>query len=63
MKEFKLSFVPVLDTEHEVLDRYGVSAIPTTFLIDRTGVIVAKEVGPRNWTSSEWLERLEKLFN
>ena len=25
--------------------------------------IVAKEVGPKNWTTPEWLNRLEKLFN
>jgi peroxiredoxin len=63
VEEFKLSFLPLLDPEHEVLDRYAVIAIPTTFLIDRTGVIVAKIVGPKNWTNSEWQERFEKLFN
>lgn len=63
MEEFKLSFIPVLDPKHEVLDLYGVTAIPTTFLIDRKGKIVAKEVGPKNWTNSERLERLERLFD
>lgn len=63
IEESKLSFVPVLDTRHQVLDLYGVTAIPTTFLIDRKGKIVAKEVGPKNWTNSQWLNRLESLFN
>lgn len=63
VEEFKLSFAPLLDSKHEVLDLYGVTAIPTTFLIDRKGKIVAKEVGPKNWTSSERLNRIEGLFN
>jgi peroxiredoxin len=63
VEEFKLGFVPLLDPKHRVLDLYGVTGIPTTFLIDRKGVIVAKEMGPKKWTNSEWLSRLESLFN
>ncbi len=61
-EEFELGFVSLLDPQHDVLDRYGVTAISTIFLIDRDGVIVAKEVGPRNWSGSQWLERLEQLL-
>lgn len=61
-EELQLSFSPLLDFEGEVFERYGVTAIPTTFLIDRKGKIVAKEVGPKNWTSSEWLRRVDSLF-
>lgn len=63
MEEFKLSFRPLLDSNGEVFDRWGVTAIPTTFLIDRKGKIVAKEVGPKRWASPELLSRLEPLFN
>lgn len=63
MEEFKLSFRPLLDSNGEILDRYGVTAIPTTFLINQNGKIMAKEVGPKNWTNSEWLSRLERLFD
>ena len=63
VEEFRLGFVPLLDPKHRVLDLYGVAGIPTTFLIDRKGVIVAKEVGPRNWTSPERRKSLEGLFN
>lgn len=61
--QFKFSFVSLLDSRQKVLDLYGGAAIPTTFLIDRKGIIVAKEIGPRNWTSPERLKRLEQLFN
>jgi peroxiredoxin len=63
VEKFRVGFVPLLDPEHRVLDLYGVTGIPTTFLIDRKGVIVAKEVGPKNWTSPERLKSLEGLLN
>ena len=63
VKEFNLSFTPLLDSDGKVYHLYGVTGIPTTFLIDRSGKIVAKEVGPKNWTSPERLKSLEGLFN
>ena len=63
MEEFKLSFSPLLDGKGEVLELYGVIAIPTTFLIDRKGKIVGKEIGPKKWTDPQFLNRLEGLFN
>ena len=63
MEEFKLSFNPLLDTKGDVMELYGVTAIPTTFLIDRKGKIVAKEIGPKRWTDPQLLGRLEGLFN
>jgi peroxiredoxin len=63
MGEFKLSFSPLLDAKGEVLDLYGVIAIPTTFLIDRKRKIVGKEIGPKKWTDPQSLNRLEGLFN
>jgi len=63
MEEFKLSFKPLLDTKGDVMELYGVTAIPTTFLIDRKGMIVAREIGPKNWTDPQLLGRLEGLFN
>ena len=63
MEEFMLSFSPLLDGKGEVLELYGVIAIPTTFLIDRKGKIVGKEIGPKNWTVPQYLNRLEGLIN
>lgn len=60
-KEFGLSFSPLLDSDGQVYHLYGVTGIPTTFLIDRSGKIVAKEVGPKRWTEQKWLNQLEKL--
>lgn len=63
MEEFKLSFKPLPDANGDVMELYGVIAIPTTFLIDRKGKVVGKEIGPKKWTDPQFLNRLEGLFN
>ena len=62
MEEFKFSFSPLLDAKGDVMELYGVTAIPTTFIIDRMGKIVTKEIGPKNWTDPQSLNRLKGLF-
>jgi len=53
MKEFRLSFPALLDTNSDVSNRYGVRGLPTTFLVDRSGRIVGVAIGPRDWAGSE----------
>lgn len=40
-----------LDADDKVHRRYGVRALPTTYLIDRQGKIVGRIVGSRDWNS------------
>ncbi len=40
---------------------YGTTGIPETFIIDRSGTIRRKFVGPIDWTSPEIVEYLQKL--
>jgi peroxiredoxin len=49
LKEHKLSFPVGLDPKMAVADRYGVRALPSTFLVDRKGNLVALAIGPRQW--------------
>jgi peroxiredoxin len=62
MEELKLTFPAVLDPEMEVARRYGVFGIPMTFLIDREGIIRAREPGFRDWTTPESRRKLEELL-
>ncbi len=39
IKTSRFTFPVLLDTQHQVLDTYNVRALPTTFIIDRDGVI------------------------
>ena len=40
---------------------FQTEGIPATFLIDRQGQVVAKEVGSANWDSENVIATLEKL--
>jgi peroxiredoxin len=51
-KELALTFPLVLDSKGEINAAYGVIALPTTFLIDSNGQVVALAVGPREWASA-----------
>jgi peroxiredoxin len=41
----------LLDPRQHVATRYGAWALPTAFLIDRAGRVVARIQGPRQWDS------------
>lgn len=58
----KLSYPILLDAEGAVSDRYQVSALPHSFLIDGDGQLIASIVGEREWDSSEAYALIESLL-
>jgi peroxiredoxin len=48
-----LTFPSLLDPSGEVATRYGVRALPTSFLINPKGEIIARILGPREWNSEK----------
>jgi len=60
-KEYQLTFVALLDSDGEVGIRFGINAIPTTFILDKKGQIIAKAVGPREWDSKKSIALFEHL--
>lgn len=51
MRDFRLSFPALLDSDLQVARLYQVRGLPTTYLIDRTGRVVGQAVGARDWAS------------
>jgi thiol-disulfide isomerase/thioredoxin len=49
VKEVKVTFAIVLDPSWATARAYRVIGLPTTYLIDRGGNVVVREVGERNW--------------
>ena len=62
VRQMKLSFPVLVDPEHQVGDRYGVWGYPETFVIDRSGRVADRVIGPRDWASPESIEKIEKLL-
>ena len=51
-KAFDFTFV--LDLKGEIYKKYGVRVLPTTFLIDKQGRMIARIVGDREWDDPKW---------
>jgi peroxiredoxin len=49
VREHRLTFTIGLDPGTKVADRYGVRALPSTFVIDPEGHLAALALGPRTW--------------
>jgi len=60
-KEFKLTFTALLDTDGEVGIMFGINQIPTTYILDKNGRIIAKALGPRAWDSPKSIALFEHL--
>ncbi|GBU28046.1 thiol-disulfide oxidoreductase ResA [Treponema sp. R8-4-B8] len=62
MNEYKLSFPAILDEKSATGYHYNVQAIPTTYIIDRRGLIVARIIGSINWNTPKIISALETVL-
>lgn len=60
-KKFRLTFTALLDSDGEVGARFMITAIPTTFILDREGIIIGKVMGPRKWDGEKAFALFEHL--
>ncbi|MFY9588048.1 MAG: TlpA disulfide reductase family protein [Actinomycetota bacterium] len=47
--EHKLTFPIALDTKMSVAEKYGVRALPSSFILGKDGGLAALALGPRHW--------------
>ncbi|MDR2618150.1 MAG: TlpA family protein disulfide reductase [Treponema sp.] len=62
MNQNKLNFPAALDTSGSVSGRYGVQALPTTYILNREGKIVLKVVGSLKWDDPKIAAAFETLL-
>ncbi len=61
--EKNIMYPVLMDSEKEVyFDLYAVLVLPTSFLIDKDGMIVEKILGERDWNSPEMKDKIMKLL-
>jgi len=63
IKQNQLTFPICHDPKRALADRYGVRALPSSFLIDRKGNLVALAIGPRAWDTKPAYAVIETLLN
>ena len=60
---YQMSFPVLRDQRGEVGQRYWAKAIPTSFLLDKKGVIRWKVPGARNWDDAYVLSKIDQLLS
>lgn len=61
LKEHKVGFVTVRDPAQKSASLYGTHGWPETYIIDRSGIVRRKFIGPVDWDRPEIGEFLNKL--
>ena len=61
LRENNIQLLTVRDAQRQSNRLYGTEKYPETYVIDRSGVLRRKFVGPVEWTSPEIIEYLSKL--
>jgi cytochrome c biogenesis protein CcmG/thiol:disulfide interchange protein DsbE len=67
LKQFAVNFptyrdVTVVDNKSKIMNGYGTTLIPETYVIDRRGKIARKIVGPQQWDSPEMLAYFDAIL-
>ena len=63
INELRLTFPVLLDPDMKVTRRYRLIGLPVSLLIDRQGMIRAKELGYHDWTDKASRQQVESLLN
>ena len=61
-KRNKLTYTALLDYSGKTVPVFGIRAIPTTLLLDKSGRIFARIMGPREWDSRESVAMFKQLL-
>jgi DsbE subfamily thiol:disulfide oxidoreductase len=62
VKDNSLTFAVLLDANGAVGGAWGAQSIPTTYLIDRKGSILARSVGSREWDRADLVALFETML-
>ena len=62
-KRNKLTYTALLDSIGKTVPGFGIRAIPTTLLLDKSGRIFGRIMGPRQWDSRESVAMFKQLVD
>jgi len=61
LRQYNIDFLTVNDPDKKSADLYGTTGQPETFIIDSSGKLRRKFIGPVDWTSPEIVGYLQSL--
>ena len=59
--KYGLTFPVLLDPESKTYRLYGLTGVPETFIVDKSGVVIQKIIGPQDWMKKEWLDYFDRI--
>jgi len=63
IEQKKVAFLTARDPEARISSRYGTFKYPETYVIDRTGKVVQKIIGPADWTDAGMVNQIKALLS
>ncbi len=60
--KYGLTFPVLLDPDGKTYRLYGLTGVPESFIIDKSGVVIYKIIGPQNWMEKEWLDYFDRII-
>jgi peroxiredoxin len=60
--KYGLTFPVLLDPDSKTYRLYGLTGVPETFIVDKSGVVIYKVIGPQNWVKKEWLDYFDRII-
>jgi peroxiredoxin len=61
-QKMKLTFPIALDPSKRVSNEYQSYRFPESYLIDREGKILSRYIGPRDWDSPVYVDRIRRVI-
>lgn len=62
LQQHKVSFLAARDENADIPTEYGTFRWPETYVIDRSGKVVIKHVGPRNWMDPAIVQEVKSVL-
>jgi peroxiredoxin len=63
VSQLHMSFTTLLDSTGQVTRLYGVTSLPTTYLLDREGRLVTVTIGSHDWANADARALIMSLFD
>ena len=58
MKQLGVTIPMPLDPDNRVGSKYGLTGLPESYIVDRNGVLREKFIGPAQWDSPQFVQRI-----